>query len=94
VPPFQWFTGKCGKNLACDQFYATLPPLAADYTIIAGISGPRGHLSPFGHELNDGIVALTETKMHDRDVVVQLPVWHTFMMNHPAVSQTVLQALL
>ncbi len=93
LPPFQWFTGQCGQNLTCHKFYQDLPPLTSHYTIIAGTGGPRGALSPFGHEVNDGIVALSETRMHPADKVVQLPVWHTFMMNNSAVQSQVLQAL-
>jgi pimeloyl-ACP methyl ester carboxylesterase len=93
VPPFQWFTGQCGQNLACSRFYQDLPYLPSDYTIIAGTSGPRGPLSPFGEEINDGIVALSETKMRNTDSVVQLPVWHTFMMHNPTLQQVVLKAL-
>jgi surfactin synthase thioesterase subunit len=61
--------------------------------IIAGTSGPRGVLSPFGDEVNDGIVALSETRISEADTIVELPVWHTFMMNHPAVQATVLDAV-
>ena len=93
LPPFRWFTGQCGKNLTCSRFYAELPPLSSTYTIIAGTRGPRGPLSPFGHEVNDGIVALSETKMYATDPVVQLPVWHTFMMNDVAVQAKVLSAV-
>jgi len=93
VPPFQWFTGQCGQNLSCSKFYENLPTLKANYTIIAGTLGPRGPFSPFGNEANDGIVALSETKIQPTDRVLQLPVWHTFMMNNPAVQRSVLQAL-
>jgi hypothetical protein len=93
MPPFQWVTGQCGHYLTCSKFYRQLPPLTTDYTIIAGTRGPRGPLSPFGDELNDGIVALSETKIRDTDPLVQLPVWHTFIMNNPAVQKTVIQAL-
>lgn len=93
LPPFRWFTGQCGFNLTCSRFYQALPPLPSPYTIIAGTGGPRGALSPFGHEVNDGIVALSETRMTPQDEPVQLPVWHTFMMNNEAVQETVLGAL-
>ena len=93
LPPFQWFTGQCGQNLTCASFYQDLPPLASRYTIIAGNRGPRGPFSPFGHEVNDGIVALSETKIYPTDPVVELPVWHTFMMNSSAVQSEVLHAL-
>lgn len=91
--PFQWFSGQCGFNLTCRNFYAAIPPLEAPYTIVAGTSGPRGILSPFGMELNDGIVALSETRLSDQDQIVQLNVWHTFMMNDRLVQDIVLQAL-
>lgn len=93
LPPFQWFSGQCGFNLTSLNFYAAIPLLQAPYTIVAGICGPRGTLSPFGMELNDGIVALSETRLSSQDRIVQLDVWHTFMMNDLAVQETVLQCL-
>lgn len=92
LPPFQWFARDCGANLASPQFFAALPHPPAPYTIIAGTSGPRGVWSPFGHEINDGIVALSETQLTTGDRIVQLPVNHTFMMHHPTVHETVIQA--
>ncbi|MGK7954375.1 MAG: hypothetical protein AB4063_03790 [Crocosphaera sp.] len=38
-----------------------------------------------GNELNDGIVAVSETLLSDFDNIIQLPVWHTFMMNDSRV---------
>lgn len=91
--PFQWFTGQCGRNLTCQGFYDRLPILQSPYTIVAGTGGPTGPLSPFGEDINDGIVALAETYMRPEDPVVQVPAWHTFMMNHPQVQEVVIQAL-
>ncbi|MGI0485801.1 esterase/lipase family protein [Pantanalinema rosaneae CENA516] len=93
LPPFQWFSGQCGFNLTCHHFYAAMPTLEVPYTIVAGTSGPRGALSPFGLELNDGIVALSETRLSDQDRIVQLQVWHTFMMNDRRVQDVVLRSL-
>lgn len=93
LPPFQWFSGQCGFNLTSLKFYAAIPALQTPYTIVAGTSGPRGSLSPFGMDINDGIVALNETRLSSRDRIVQLQVWHTFMMNDRAVQDTVLQCL-
>jgi hypothetical protein len=91
--PFRWFTGQCGLNLTRPEFYQTLPGLPAPYTIIAGTGGPTGRLSPFGDELNDGIVALNETRLSPQDSIIELPVWHTFMMNHSEVQTEVLRVL-
>ncbi len=92
LPPFRWWTGQCGYNLTDPSFFASLPQIKSPYTIVAGTGGHRGFLSPFGDELNDGIVALKETRLSDRDRLVQLPVLHTFMMNDLQVQKTVKQA--
>ena len=90
--PFRWWTGQCGLNLTNPDFFASLPIIESTYTIIAGTGGPRGILSPFGDELNDGIVALSETRLSDQENIVQLPVLHTFMMNDSRVQKAVGQA--
>ena len=92
LPPFRWWTGQCGLNLTSPAFFASLPRIESPYTIIAGTSGLRGFWSPFGDELNDGIVALNETRLSHRDRIVQLPVLHTFMMNNSTVQKTVVRA--
>lgn len=93
LPPFRWFTGQCGLNLTRLDFYQALPGLQSPYTIIAGTGGFKGWLSPFGDEPNDGVVALTETRLSPSDRIVELPIWHTFMMNYPEVQNLILQAL-
>ena len=93
LPPFRWWTGQCGFNLTNPTFFASLPKPSSPYTIIAGIGGPRGSWSPFGEEPNDGIVALSETRLSSEDKIVQLPVIHTFMMNNEHVQHEVGQVL-
>lgn len=93
LPPFRWFTGECGANLVQPSFFARLPPLRSPYTLLAGTNGPRGPWSPFGDEVNDGIVALSELRLSNRDRIVQFPVEHTFMMYDATVQATVLDIL-
>jgi hypothetical protein len=93
LAPFQWLTGQCGLNLASPNFFAQLPLLQSPYKIIAGTQGFRGFGSPFGFEVNDGIVALRETRLSESDRLLELPVNHTFMMNDRAVKETVVRAL-
>jgi hypothetical protein len=85
--------GESGMNLASPAFYAGLPLPGIPYTIVAGTRGLRGRWSPFGHEPNDGIVAVNETRIRDEDPIVLLPVTHTFMMNNAAVQAVIRQAL-
>jgi hypothetical protein len=86
--------GECGVNLSSPLFYASLPLPRVSYTIVAGTAGPRGRWSPFGYEPNDGIVAVSETRILDDDPLVLLPVTHTFMMNNARVHQVIRHALM
>ena len=91
--PFRWWIRHCGFNLTNPAFFKSLPGLTSPYTIIAGTLGPTGGWSPFGNEVNDGIVAVSETFLSDLDPIIELPVWHTFMMNDLTVKKTVDRAL-
>ena len=86
--------GECGVNLSSPLFYAGLPVPQVPYTIVAGTAGPRGRWSPFGHEPNDGLVAVSETRIYDDDPLVLLPVTHTFMMNSARVHDVIQRALM
>jgi hypothetical protein len=93
IPLFRWFTGQCGAHLNSPEFYNRLPHPSFPYTIIAGTAGPTGPFSPFGIDVNDGIVALQETYITPQDQILKFPVFHTFMMNDPRVQHTILQAI-
>jgi hypothetical protein len=86
--------GECGVNLSSPLFYAGLPLPQVPYTIVAGTAGPRGRWSPFGEELNDGIVAVSETRIYEDDPLVLFPVTHTFMMNSARVHYVIRRALM
>ena len=85
--------GECGANLTSSDFYARLPIPQVPYTIVAGTAGPHWRWMPFGDELNDGIVAVSETCLGEHDHIVILPVAHTFMMNNPGVHAVIRQVL-
>jgi hypothetical protein len=53
--------------------------------------GYRGET--FGDEPNDGIVALSETRIRDDDPLVVVPVTHTFMMNNAQVQAAIRRPL-
>jgi hypothetical protein len=93
VPPFRWIAGECGSCLASPAFYETLPEPIVPYTLIAGTRGLGGRWSPFGGEPNDGLVAVSETRIRADDVVLTFPVSHTFMMNDRRVQGAICAAL-
>ena len=92
--PFRWFTRDCGRLLACPGSIPALPAPAVPYTVIAGTAGPRGRLSPFGDEPNDGVVAVAETLVREADEPVLLPVLHTWMMDDARVKRAVAAAMM
>jgi hypothetical protein len=90
---YRLLCGESGQLLARDDFFARLPPLTVPYTIVAGTAGFRGRLSPFGHDVNDWIVAVEETKVRPADQPMVLPVGHTFMMNDRRVQMAIRRVL-
>jgi hypothetical protein len=91
--PYKWFTGECGSRLASEEFYARLPAPAIPYTIIAGSWGPVGRWSPFGNDINDGLVAVSETLVLDDDTPVVMPISHAMLPHSNAVQALVVEAI-
>ncbi|MEL6551921.1 MAG: alpha/beta fold hydrolase [Cyanobacteria bacterium J06621_11] len=92
LPPFRWFANQSGHNMASQAFYEQLPTLACSYTLVAGTVGPTGALSPFGEEVNDLIVGMSEIRMRSHDPIVQIPALHSFIMNHELAQRTTIEA--
>jgi pimeloyl-ACP methyl ester carboxylesterase len=91
--PYRLLNGECGQLLAREEFFTTLPLPPVPITSIAGTAGPRGRWSPFGEELNDWVVAVGEAPQGPGDAPVHVEATHTFLMNHRAVRELILQAL-
>jgi hypothetical protein len=82
--------GEIGQRLADRHFMESLPLTGVPTKIYAGTGGPRGRYSPFGEELNDGVVTLNETLLPGVPVQT-VPALHTFIMNSRAVSQDIVK---
>ena len=91
--PFRLVTRQCGSLLADPGTMGVLPALSFPSVAIVGTAGPRGRLTPFGDESNDGIVSVGEARAGKNDGTVLLPVWHTVMMDHPSVRDMVVAIL-
>jgi len=87
---FRWYDGDCGQMLATPERMEQIPLPSVPTKAIVGTSGPRGRFSPFGDEENDGVVTTSEANYPDADLLF-LPALHTFLMNHPAVVEPILQ---
>jgi len=80
--------GEIGQRLADKQFMESLPLTGVPTKIYAGTGGPRGRYSPFGEELNDGVLTVKETLLPSVPIQI-IPVLHTFIMNSKVVSQDI-----
>ena len=92
LPPFLWFAGQSGQNLASKAFYESLPKLTCPYTLITGNIGITGSLSPFGSEINDLVVGSEESKMYPYDKLIEVPAPHSFIMNNKLAQSETLRA--
>jgi hypothetical protein len=90
--PYRLVNGEPGQLLAQPSFYAALPGPTVPTTIIVGTGGFRGRWSPFGGDVNDGVVAAEEARLPGA-AVIELPVRHTFMMNDRRVIETIRRVL-
>ncbi len=91
-PPFRILARGCAQLLTSADTFASLPALKVPFTIIAGTAGPRGRFSPFHDEPNDGLVAVSETRITEAEPIL-LPVLHTIMMDAPAVREHIVRLM-
>jgi hypothetical protein len=91
--PYRWFTGECGSRLASEDFYARLPAPTVPYSIIAGSWGPTGRWSPFGSDVNDGLVAVSETLVDAEDRPLVIPISHARLPHSTQVQDAVIGIL-
>jgi hypothetical protein len=86
--PFRLLTGGCGRFLSAPEPYTALPEPRVPYTVIAGTAGPRGAWSPFGRVPNDGIVAVSETRIGSAEPVTVAAI-HTVLMDSVDVRRRI-----
>ncbi len=86
----QLFMGDIGKVLVNKQFMDSLPLPVVPTKIYAGIAGPRGRYSPFGEELNDGLLTIKETVLPSVPLQT-VPALHTFIMNSKVVARDIVK---
>ena len=90
---FRFWAGSCGRFLATPDEYTALLPPDYPYTVIAGTSGPTGRLSPFGNDINDAIVSVSECTLDPAHPPILFPAWHTTMMNNTDIQNRIVELL-
>jgi hypothetical protein len=89
--PYRLLTSDCGQLLASNERMAQIASLTVPTTSIIGVTGLTGIYSPFKHEENDGIVAVSETYAAWIGEVIRVPVIHTFLPSSKLVSNVILK---
>jgi len=84
--------GEIGQQLADKHFMESLPLTSVPIKVYAGTAGPRGRYSPFGEELNDGVLTVSETLLPGVPVQT-VSVIHTFIMNSKVVAQDIIRTV-
>ena len=86
---YRILSGQAGQVLASPDRTASLPVPAVPLTVIAGTAGSALRWGPLRGQPNDGLVAVSEARLGGHEEFIELPVWHTFMMNRSRVRQIV-----
>jgi hypothetical protein len=89
-PVYRIISGDSGRLMASVDRTASLPVPSIPMTIVAGTAGPRWTWGPLAGLVNDGLVAVHETRLNAGEEFIELPVRRTFMMNNPRVREIIL----
>jgi hypothetical protein len=89
TPLFRWLTRDAGQLLADPAFMSALAVPEVPIRIYAGTAGPKGRLSPFGNEPNDGILTVEDTRIGAGETTIEVPAIHTLIMNSELVARDI-----
>jgi pimeloyl-ACP methyl ester carboxylesterase len=84
---FRAITGDCGQLLGSSERMKSIPVPPVTTVAIIGTKGPRGTLTPFGLEVNDGVVAVSEVCADWLTETICLPVIHTVLPSSKCVIE-------
>lgn len=87
---YKIITGEMGQLLANPQFMDTLVLPDIPTKIYSGINGLRGRYSPFGEQLNDGVLTVDETLL-PAIPAENVEAVHTFIMNKKVVAEDIIR---
>jgi hypothetical protein len=88
---YRSLTGDCGQLLGSEARMSKVGPVSAPTTAIAGVRGISWRHGPFGSELNDGVVSLSEVSAKWLTEQVTVPIVHTLLPSSKWVSKLILE---
>jgi len=90
---YRAITGDCGQLLASRLRMKAIAPANVQTTSILGTRGFYGEHSPFGYELNDGVVSEPELQADWISDVVHVPVIHPLIPASSRVADIILDRM-
>jgi pimeloyl-ACP methyl ester carboxylesterase len=90
---YRVLAGDCGQLLASQTRMAQIEPGSTPTTVILGITGWTGRLSPFQDEMNDGIVSVSEAGAEWIAEEIRIPAIHTYLPSNSLVSRIILERI-
>lgn len=92
-PLYRLLTHDCGQLLGSATRMAEIGPVDIPTTSIAGTRGPWGKRGPFGGELNDGVLSVSEVTAQWITDQVHLETVHTLLPSSRDVAQIILERI-
>lgn len=90
---YRLLTGDCGQLLASSERMSLVGRVSSPTMSIVGVRGLRGNRSPFGAELNDGVVSVSEVSAAWITEQVHVPCIHTLLPASSRVTAAILERL-
>jgi len=92
-PVYRVLTRDCGHLLASAGRMATVGRITVPTTSIVGVRGLALTRTPFGGELNDGVVSVGEASADWLAEQIRIPCVHTLLPASPRVAEAILERL-
>ena len=90
---FRLATRDCGQLLSSETRMLEIAPCNVPITSFVGTHGFHGKLSPFGDEVNDGVVTASEVAAEWISEEVQVPVVHSWMPASKKIAQLIIDRI-
>src|SRR5688572_24558474 len=90
---YRVLTRDCGQFLGSSGRMATVGRIAVPTTSIVGVRALALTRAPFGGELNDGVVSVSETSADWLTEQIRIPCVHTLLPASPRVADAILDRL-
>ena len=90
---FGAITRDCGHLLGSKKRMSSIPAPKVPTVAIIGTWGIQGRFTPFGSEVNDGVVTFSEVNAGWFDEVIHVPLAHNLLTSSKSVSEIIIERI-